>query len=192
MYIIVGLGNPTDKYFNTRHNIGFKTIDYLSKKYNINLYNSNFNALVGRGKINDNEVILVKPLIYMNSSGEAVKSIVNNFNINEKENLIVIYDDISLSLGQFRIRKKGSAGGHNGIKSIIELLGHDTFKRIKIGVGEKPKDLDLIDYVLGDFLLEEKNILDKNMEYIDESINLILDDKIDKAMSKYNSKVNIR
>ena len=188
MFVIVGLGNPDEKYINTRHNIGFKVIDFLCNKYQIHLEELIDNALVGKGNINNKEVLLVKPLTYMNSSGEAVKAICNRFNIDEKENLLVIYDDISLDLGNFRIRKKGSAGGHNGIKSIIELLGHDTFKRIKIGIGNKPENLNLIDFVLGEFLEDEINILNENMEKIDSCLNLIFNEGIDKAMTLYNYK----
>ena len=190
MFVIVGLGNPTDEYVNTRHNIGFKTIDYLSDKYKIVMEESSFNALIGKGIINNIEVLLVKPLTYMNSSGEAVKAICDSFNIDEKEDLIIIYDDISLDLSNFRVRKKGSSGGHNGIKSIIELLGHDIFKRIKIGIGKKPEDIDLIDFVLGKFLEEESEILGQNMDKIDCCLNLIFNEGIDKAMSLYNSKNN--
>ena len=128
MYIIVGLGNPPKEYDNTRHNIGFAAIDMLADKYGINVTEVKHKALLGKGVINGNKVILVKPMTYMNLSGEAVRSVVDYYKVDEAEELIVIYDDISLDVGQLRVRKKGSAGGHNGIKNIIAHLGHDVFR----------------------------------------------------------------
>ena len=189
MYIIVGLGNPTKEYDNTRHNIGFAAIDMLADKYGINVTEVKHKALLGKGLINGNKVILVKPLTYMNLSGEAVRAVIDYYKVDEEEELLVIYDDISLDVGQLRVRKKGSAGGHNGIKNIIAHLGHDTFKRIKIGVGEKPKGYDLADYVLGHFSKEDTTVLKEGMERVDGAVNLILEDNIDDAMNRYNTKV---
>ncbi|MDE6608837.1 MAG: aminoacyl-tRNA hydrolase, partial [Lachnospiraceae bacterium] len=127
MYIIVGLGNPTREYENTRHNIGFDTIDAIANKYDIAVLEKKHKALIGKGFIDGKKVILAKPLTYMNLSGESVRELVDYYKIEETEELIVIFDDISLDVGQLRIRKKGSAGGHNGVKNIIKQLGHDTF-----------------------------------------------------------------
>lgn len=189
MYIIVGLGNPTKEYDNTRHNIGFAAIDMLADKYGINVTEVKHKALLGKGVINGSKVILVKPMTYMNLSGEAVRAVIDYYKVDEAEELLVIYDDISLDVGQLRVRKKGSAGGHNGIKNIIAHLGHDTFKRIKIGVGEKPKGYDLADYVLGHFSKEDLTVLKEGMERVDGAVNLILEDNIDDAMNRYNTKV---
>ena len=135
MYIIVGLGNPTAQYEGTRHNVGFAVIDELAQKYNISMDIKKHKAYCGKGMIEGQKVILAKPQTYMNLSGESVRSLLDFYKIDEEEELIVIYDDISLDVGQLRIRKKGSAGGHNGIKNIIAHLGHSVFPRIKVGVG---------------------------------------------------------
>jgi PTH1 family peptidyl-tRNA hydrolase len=191
MYIIAGLGNPTKEYENTRHNIGFMAIDYLADKYGISLLECKHKALMGKGVINGNKVVLVKPLTYMNLSGEAIRSVIDYYKVDETEELIVIYDDISLDVGQLRIRKKGSAGGHNGIKNIIAHLGHDTFKRIKIGVGEKPKGYDLADYVLGHFTGDELKIMNESFKDVDGAVNLMLEGEVDKAMNDFNAKKKV-
>ena len=188
MYIIAGLGNPTKQYENTRHNIGFMAIDALADKYDINMIECKHKSLIGKGMINGTKVILVKPLTYMNLSGEAIRAVSEYYKIDETEELLVIYDDISLDLGQIRIRKKGSAGGHNGLKSIIANLGHDTFRRIKIGVGGKPKGYDLADYVLGHFNGEEIAVMKDSLERTQRAVNLILEGKVDAAMNEYNTK----
>lgn len=188
MYIIVGLGNPTREYDNTRHNIGFAAIDALADKYDIHVSEVKNKMLYGKGIINGNKVLLVKPLTYMNLSGEAVRAAVDYYKIDETEELIVIYDDISLDVGQLRIRKKGSAGGHNGIKNIISHLGHDTFQRIKIGVGEKPKGYDLADYVLGHFSAEELAVMKESLEKACGAVELMLEGETDEAMNRYNTK----
>lgn len=187
MYVIAGLGNPTKEYENTRHNIGFMAIDALADKYNINMTECKHKALIGKGVINGTKVVLVKPLTYMNLSGEAIRSVIDYYKIDEEEELIVIYDDISLDVGKLRIRKKGSAGGHNGIKNIIAHLGHDVFKRIKIGVGEKPKGYDLADYVLGHFSKEELSIMNESLVAVDGAVGLMLEGKTDAAMNEYNA-----
>jgi PTH1 family peptidyl-tRNA hydrolase len=191
MYVIAGLGNPTKEYENTRHNIGFMAIDYLADKYGISLLECKHKALMGKGVINGNKVVLVKPLTYMNLSGEAIRSVIDYYKVDETEELIVIYDDISLDVGQLRIRKKGSAGGHNGIKNIIAHLGHDTFKRIKIGVGEKPKGYDLADYVLGHFTGDELKIMNESFKDVDSAVNLMLEGEVDKAMNDFNAKKKV-
>ncbi len=188
MYIIAGLGNPTREYENTRHNIGFMTIDMLAEKYDISVTTCKHKALIGKGVINGVKAVLVKPLTYMNLSGEAIREIVDYYKVDATSELIVIYDDISLDVGQLRIRKKGSAGGHNGIKNIIANLGHDTFMRIKIGVGEKPKGYDLVDYVLGHFAGEELTVIRESIEKADGALQLMLEGRVDAAMNEYNTK----
>ena len=188
MYIIAGLGNPTKEYENTRHNIGFMAIDALADKYSISVMSCKHKALIGKGTISGNKVVLVKPLTYMNLSGEAIRAIIDYYKADAESELIVIYDDVSLDVGQLRIRKKGSAGGHNGIKNIIAQLGHDTFLRIKIGVGEKPKGYDLADYVLGHFSKEELAVMKDSLEKVDGAVNLMLAGEVDRAMNDYNKK----
>lgn len=189
MYIIVGLGNPTKEYHNTRHNIGFDVIDKLSDMYSISVLEKKHKALVGKGIINGQKVILAKPQTYMNLSGESVRELVDYYKVDKETELMIIYDDISLDVGQLRIRKKGSAGGHNGIKSIIQHLGTDVFPRIKMGVGEKPKGYDLADYVLGHFKKEERAIMDESIITASKAIELMVIDEIGEAMNLYNKKV---
>ena len=191
MYIIVGLGNPTKEYNNTRHNIGFDVIDKLADMYSISVLEKKHKALVGKGIINGQKVILAKPQTYMNLSGESVRELVDYYKIDEETELIIIYDDISLDVGQLRIRKKGSAGGHNGIKSIIQHLGGDVFPRIKMGVGEKPKGYDLADYVLGHFKKEERIIMDESIVTASKAIELMVIDEIGEAMNLYNKKAKL-
>lgn len=188
MYIIVGLGNPTKEYQNTRHNIGFDVIDKLADTYQISVLEKKHKALVGKGIINGQKVILAKPQTYMNLSGESVRELIDYYKVDEETQLIVIYDDISLDVGQLRIRKKGSAGGHNGIKSIIQHLGTDVFPRIKMGVGEKPKGYDLADYVLGHFKKEERIIMDESAVLAVKAVELMVIDEIGEAMNLYNKK----
>ena len=154
MYVIAGLGNPGREYEGTRHNVGFMTLDALADKYNIDVREKAFKGLIGKGVIEGNKVILVKPQMYMNLSGECIRQVMDYYKVDPSE-FIVIYDDISLVPGGIRIRKKGSAGGHNGIKNIIAHLGTQEFPRVRIGVGEKPARMDLADYVLGRFPKEE-------------------------------------
>ncbi len=188
MHIIVGLGNPTKEYQNTRHNIGFETIDKLADRFSITVLEKKHKALIGKGIINGEKVILAKPQTYMNLSGESVRELIDYYKVDEETELIVIYDDISLDVGQLRIRKKGSAGGHNGIKSIIQHLGTDTFPRIKMGVGEKPKGYDLADYVLGHFKKEERVIMDESAMLATKAVELMVIDEIGEAMNLYNKK----
>lgn len=188
MVIIAGLGNPTREYENTRHNIGFMAIDALSDKYDISVMECKHRALIGKGQINGTRVVLVKPLTYMNLSGEAIRSVVDYYKVDAASELIVIYDDINLDVGQLRIRKKGSAGGHNGIKNIIAHLGQDSFNRIRIGVGEKPRGYDLADYVLGHFSKEEMAVMADSLEAVDGAVNLMIRGDVDAAMNAYNAK----
>jgi len=188
MYIIVGLGNPGPKYAGTRHNVGFDTIDMLAEANNISMLESKHKALVGKGYIAGEKVILAKPVTFMNLSGESVRQLIDYYKVDEEDNLIVIYDDISLEPGQLRIRKKGSAGGHNGIKNIIAHLGHDTFMRVKVGVGEKPKGYDLADYVLGHFSKEEEKIMIESFKNAAEAVVVMMKEGADAAMNQYNVK----
>lgn len=188
MYIIVGLGNPGKQYEGTRHNIGFQVVDELADKHHINIVESKFKGLVGKGIIGGEKVLLVKPLTYMNLSGECVGEAVRFFKIDETTELIVIADDISLDVGGIRMRKKGSAGGHNGLKNIIAHLGHENFMRIKMGVGDKPKGSDLADYVLGHFNKEEEAVLQESRKTAVLAIETIISDGMDKAMNLYNGR----
>lgn len=186
MYIIAGLGNPGRDYVNTRHNTGFEAIDAIASKFNININKEKFKALYGDGSIAGEKVILLKPQTYMNLSGESIRDFVHWYKI-EPENVIVIYDDISLPVGKMRIRPKGSAGGHNGMKSIIYQLNTDIFPRIKIGVGSpENKDYDLADYVLGKFTKEETEVLIKTVINASEAVETIIKNGTERAMAKYN------
>lgn len=188
MYLIVGLGNPTRQYEKTRHNIGFDVIDALADKYNISVTEKKHKALCGHGTIEGQKVILAKPQTFMNLSGESVVELLNYYKMDPETEMIVIYDDISLAPGNIRIRKKGSAGGHNGIKNIIALTGTQTFLRIKVGVGEKPKNWDLADYVLGRFGEEDRKYVEDAIKDAINACALMVWDDTDKAMNDYNSK----
>ena len=188
MYIIAGLGNPGKQYAQTRHNVGFDTIDILANKYNISVDTKKHKALCGKGMIEGQKVVLAKPQTFMNLSGESVRELVDFYKIDPEEELIVIYDDISLEPGQLRIRPKGSAGGHNGIKNIIAHLGTQVFKRVKVGVGEKPKGYDLADYVLGHFTKEEQAIFAERFDEVYDAVQLIVMGDITEAMNRHNKK----
>lgn len=188
MYIIAGLGNPTAQYQGTRHNVGFDVIDKLADRYNISVEGRKSRALVGKGIIEGQKILLVKPQTFMNLSGESIRGLVDYYKIDPETELLVVYDDISLDVGQLRIRKKGSAGGHNGIKNIIAQLDTQVFARIKVGVGEKPKGYDLADYVLGHFSKAEREMMEEGYENALEAIKLFLNDEIDQAMNLYNRK----
>jgi len=192
MYIIVGLGNPTRQYEHTRHNVGFDAIDYLIEEYQIPYSGLKHKAMYGKGRIGSRPVILAKPVTYMNLSGEAVRELVDYYKVDPENELIILYDDVSLAPGQLRLRRKGSAGGHNGIKSIIEHLGTRNFMRIKIGVGEKPKGWDLADYVLGRFSKEERKLLEESISDCGRAISMILTEGIDPAMNEYNRKRTVK
>lgn len=188
MYIIVGLGNPGSQYAHTRHNAGFEAIDRLAEEYRISVDNKKFQALCGSGYIEGQKVLLVKPQTYMNLSGESVRAACDFFKIDPEEELIVLYDDISLAPGQLRIRKKGSAGGHNGIKNIIQHLGTQVFKRVKIGVGEKPKEYDLADYVLGHFSREEWSEMEDAFKRAAQAAAAMTGGDVERVMNEYNTR----
>ncbi|MHC1685519.1 MAG: aminoacyl-tRNA hydrolase [Clostridiaceae bacterium] len=183
MYLIVGLGNIGKQYEHTRHNVGFDVIDVLAKEYNISVNREKFKGEYGEGFVKDSKVILLKPSTYMNLSGESIIQYVNFYKI-PKENIIVIYDDISLEVGRLRIRDKGSAGGHNGIKSIISHLSSDVFPRVKVGVGG-PKN-DLVSHVLGRFNSDEAKIMEKVFDVCSEAVAYIIKDSVVEAMNKFN------
>lgn len=188
MFIIAGLGNPDRQYEGTRHNVGFDVIDRLADKYNIDVDAKKHRALIGKGVIEGQKVILAKPQTYMNLSGESIRSLVDYYKIDEEHELLVIYDDINLGVGQLRIREKGSAGGHNGIKNIIANLGTQVFPRIRVGVGEKPPRYDLADYVLGHFSKAERELMDEGYDHAVTVAGMILSGRIGDAMSEYNRK----
>lgn len=186
MYVIAGLGNPTAKYEKTRHNVGFDVIDRLAEKYNIRVSDNRQKALCGTGIIEGEKVLLVKPQTFMNLSGESIGAILNFYKVEPETNLIVIYDDISLEPGRLRIRKKGSAGGHNGIKNIIAHTGTQEFLRIKVGVGEKPQGWDLADYVLGRFSKEDREKVEDAFDRAVEAVSYMVKGETDKAMNLFN------
>lgn len=188
MYIIVGLGNPGSKYAHSRHNAGFEALDLLADRSGIAVETKKFQALCGTGAIEGQKVLLLKPQTYMNLSGESVRAACDFYKIDPEEELIVLYDDISLAPGQLRIRKKGSAGGHNGIKNIIQHLNTQVFKRVKIGVGEKPSGYDLADYVLGRFSREEQAEMDGAFLRASQAAQQLLLDDVEHVMNAFNTR----
>lgn len=186
MYIIVGIGNPGKKYESTRHNIGFIAIDYMASLFDIKVNKIKHKALIGEGKIEGERVMLVKPQTFVNLSGESIREIADYYKV-PSQNIIVIYDDVSLEAGSVRIRKKGSDGGHNGIKSIIYQLNSDAFPRIKLGVGSKPLGYDLKDWVLAKFTDADIKIMSKSVETAAKAVPEIIKNGAESAMNKYNS-----
>ena len=185
MYLIVGLGNPEVEYSKTRHNMGFNTINKIAEKYNIQVNKTKFQGLYESVIIEGQKAILIKPQTYMNLSGNCVQEFVNFYKI-EKENIIVIYDDMDIEPGQIKIRKKGSAGGHNGMKSIIQMIGTEEFSRIRIGIGRPEHNGDEINYVIGAIPEEEIPKLDEGTEKAKDAVIEILKKGIDSAMNKFN------
>ncbi len=191
MYIIAGLGNPGREYKYTRHNTGFEVIDKLAYDYNINVNKSKFNAMCGEGFIGGEKVLLLKPLTYMNLSGTAVAAAMNFYKL-ELDKLIVCCDDINLPVGSVRIRRQGSDGGQKGLRNIIEALGDDRFCRVRVGVGEKPAAMDLKNWVLSGFMLEEKDDIVKGMTDGAEAACMIVKGEINQAMCKFNKKKKVK
>lgn len=187
MYLIAGLGNPTREYEKTRHNAGFSVIDVLADRYGIDVSEKKHKALCGKGVIEGQKVLLVKPQTFMNLSGESLRAAADYYKI-DPEDMIVIYDDISLEPGQLRIRLKGSAGGHNGIKNIIAQLGTQEFPRIKVGVGAKPPKMDLADYVLGHFSKGEQEVMNDAFVEAAKAAVMMITEGSDKAMNHFNTK----
>lgn len=186
-YIVAGLGNPGPKYANTRHNAGFMAVDRLAREHGFEVKKSKFSSLIADTMIGGKRCLVMKPQTMMNNSGEAIYEAASYYDIPD-ENIIVLYDDISLDVGKTRIRRKGSAGGHNGIKSIISCLGSEDFPRVKIGVGKKPNaNYDLIKWVLGEFPKEQRDDLEKAIENSSKAVELMVNGDIDGAMNLYNS-----
>ena len=184
-YIVVGLGNPGLQYGRTRHNAGFLAIDHLAEEKGVKIDRSKFKALVGEAMIAGKRVLLMKPQTFMNASGEAVAEAARFYKC-PVEKIIVISDDFLLDVGRLRVRRNGTHGGHNGLKNIIEHLGHDNFIRVKIGVGEKPKGWDLADYVLGRFSGPERETLNETAKWAADAIRSIITDGPDGAMNRFN------
>lgn len=185
MYLIIGLGNPEEEYSKTRHNMGFNTINKLAKKYNIEINKNKFQGLYETATIEGQKVVLIKPQTYMNLSGNCVKEFVDFYKV-DSENVLVIYDDMDIEPGTIKIRKKGSAGGHNGMKSIIQMLRTEEFPRIRIGIGRPEHNGDEINYVIGAIPDEEIPKLEEGTENAKEAIIEILKNGIDSAMNKFN------
>ncbi len=189
MYLIVGLGNPGQKYEHTKHNMGFDVVEELIERHRIGYSGTDMKAMYGKGMINGEKVIVIKPMTYMNLSGEAVQQFLHYYKIDPESEMLVIYDDIDLEPGQLRIRKKGSAGGHNGMKNIISCIGTDQFPRVRVGVGAKPQGWDLADYVLAPFGREERKLVDAAIKDAADAAELIIGGEIDKAMNRFNRKI---
>ncbi len=188
LYVVVGLGNPGRDYANTRHNVGFDTIDLLGHRNNIKINKIKFKSVYGEGFISGEKVILVKPQTYMNNSGEALRDIYNFYKIPVK-NIIVIVDDIDIEFSQVRIRRKGSAGSHNGLKSIIHLLGSDDFPRVKIGIGSRREGQDLANFVLSRFSKDERKDIEDSLLIGAESVETIIKTGIEEAMNLFNKRI---
>jgi PTH1 family peptidyl-tRNA hydrolase len=184
--VIIGLGNPGKKYEDTRHNVGFITIDKISDKWGIPVQQSKFRAIVGEGRIETEKVLLVKPQTYMNLSGESVAEIIKFYKLTP-DDLLVIYDDLDLPTGQLRLRIKGSAGGHNGIKSLIQHLGTQEFNRIKVGIGRPQPGRSVSEYVLQDFPAAERPLIDKAVEHAAHAAVMWTREPFLKVMNHYNS-----
>lgn len=191
MYLIVGLGNPGREYEATRHNMGFDVIDKLVEEHRIPQGGVKFNAMYGKGLIGGQQALLMKPLSYMNLSGGPIRDMLHYFKIDPETEMIVIYDDIDTEPGNLRIRKQGSAGGHNGIKDIIKQLGTQKFTRIRIGVGAKPQGWDLADYVLGRFDTQNRKLVDETQERACKAVEMILSEGVDAAMNEFNRKSGV-
>ena len=185
MYLIVGLGNPESDYSKTRHNMGFNVINKISEQYEIDVNKNKFKGLFGTGQIEGEKILLLKPQTYMNLSGESVKEIVDFYKI-DLDNIIVIYDDIDIEPGKIKIKKCGGPGTHNGMKSVVNELGSQNFKRVRVGIGSPEKKDDLINYVIGHIPEEDARTLEKGVLEAKDAIVEILKNGIDIAMNKFN------
>ncbi len=188
MYLIVGLGNPSEKHKNTRHNIGFDVIDTLAETYDIQLNRKRCRAICGRGEIEGESVVLAKPQTYMNLSGDSVSRLVRHFGLDPKENMIVVLDDIHLEPGNLRIRLQGSAGGHNGMKDVIAKVHTEEFPRLRVGVGEVPEGADQVEHVLSSFSKDERERVDEAIKDAVEALALMVQGQTEEAMNRYNRK----
>lgn len=187
MYIIVGLGNPGSEYRNTRHNMGFETVEILADRFSIPTDFVKHKAMCGKGIIEGQKVMLAMPQTFMNLSGESVRELVDYYKIDVSSELIVVYDDIDLDPGMIRIRKSGSPGGHNGMKNISQHLGTNDYMRVRVGVGEKPKGYDLADYVLGHFTSSEREEVNKGLAMAAEAVRVMITEGADTAMNRFNT-----
>lgn len=192
MVIVVGLGNPTKKYEHTRHNVGFDVIDFLAEQYNISMSAAKFKGICGVGMIEGIKVLLLKPQTFMNLSGNCVGEAVDFYKPDMETELIVVYDDIDLAPGNLRIRKKGSAGGHNGMKDIIAHLGTQEFLRVRVGVGAKPEGWDLADHVLSRFSGDERELVEEAIRSGADAVKMMVQGQVDAAMNQYNKKVVLK
>lgn len=183
--MIIGLGNPGAKYAGTRHNIGFDAVTAISDRFDIPVKTKEWKGLTGKGRIGGCRVLLVQPQTFMNNSGECVRALMDFYKI-PAEDVVILYDDVSLAPGKLRVRGKGSAGGHNGIKSIIAHMGTDTFERVRIGVGEKPEGWDLADYVLGRFPKEEEPVMREALKHAVEAVESLIEDGLEATMNRFN------
>ena len=186
MYLIVGLGNPGKKYDKTRHNVGFDAIDLLADYFAINIDKVKFNGVYGETRYKGEKIILLKPVTYMNASGDCLVQFANYFGVDE-ENIIVLVDDIDIEFGSVRIKRNGSPGTHNGLKSIVERLKTKNFPRVKIAVNQKPSYMNLADFVLSRFSDEERKIIDQEIEIARDAVIKIIENGIDQAMNEVNS-----
>ncbi len=187
MYIIAGLGNPGRQYAGTRHNMGFNVVTRIADDYKMQITIKEHKALCAKGFVGGQKVLLALPQTYMNLSGESIKELINYYKVDPATELMVIYDDVSMDVGRIRMRAKGSAGGHNGIKNIIAELGTDVFPRMKVGVGEKPKGWDLADYVLGRFSDEENEVMRRMLARGSDACRDFILYGIQEAMNRYNN-----
>ena len=189
MYLIVGLGNPEPEYANTRHNMGFDSINKIARELNIELKKTRFNAILGEGVVEGKKVFLVKPQTFMNNSGESVEAFVSFYKM-PMENILVIYDDMDTEVGKIRVRAKGGAGSHNGMKSIINELNSEEFARIRVGIGKPKNEFDRIDYVIGRVSKEEQLKLQKGVDSARDAVIYWIENGIDNTMNKYNIKTS--
>ena len=185
MYLIVGLGNPEEEYFRTRHNMGFDTINQIAEKYEIKVNKTKFNSLYGMGEIEGQKVILLKPQTYMNLSGTAIRDFMNFYKI-PPENILVIFDDLDIEAGIIKIRKRGGPGTHNGMKSVVSEINTENFARIRIGIGMSQYKSDLLNYILTRIPEEEYKVLKTAINNAAEAVSVIIKNGIDKAMNQYN------
>ncbi len=185
MYVIIGLGNPGKKYEKTRHNVGFRVIDRLSKDWGVSVKKVQFQSLVGETFYAGEKVVLIKPQTYMNESGRAVVELQRYYQV-PPENLIVIYDDIDFEVGVLKVRKRGSAGSHNGMKSVIFQLQTDVFPRVRIGIGKQPSYMDLANYVLSGFTTKEEKTLDEVLKAACDAVETIVEKDVEQSMNQTN------
>ncbi|HCE79012.1 MAG TPA: aminoacyl-tRNA hydrolase [Lachnospiraceae bacterium] len=188
MYLVAGLGNPGAKYEGTKHNMGFDVISELADAWHIPSSGISMKGMYGKGRIGAEKVILLKPMTYMNLSGEAVQAFVRYYKLDPETQLIVVYDDIDLEPGKIRIREKGSAGSHNGMKSVISCLGTNRFVRVRVGIGAKPPRWDLADYVLAPFDRESRELADTGVRDAAKAVEMIIGGQTDRAMNLYNQR----